>query len=318
MGVMDLPAETQLRWTIGRMARLLDLGAEPVRGLVLPDGNFFPDRFDGTPESVEALFRRTLGHAGLGDLDVHLGLVTAEGETKSCSSGACGGGGDIDVRVTRVQRRGAGYDVLVPAGEIGHPVVLTTGLVRSVATMFLFEVDGYEEFDPREAEPVTDLAAALLGFGVLVTNGAYVYMKGCSGARVHAATKLPLDQLSIALATFCALHGVDAGLARRHLELTQREAFDEATAWARSNASLVRSLRDNRRAIVADAYRIAPARSWLARALGIGGKRKPDPTDDLDELERALAAGTPKPAREIDAAKQQRLAELRKLVDESL
>ena len=45
---MDLPAELQLRWLLRRTAKLLELGAEPVNGLILPTGDFFPDKFDGS------------------------------------------------------------------------------------------------------------------------------------------------------------------------------------------------------------------------------------------------------------------------------
>src|SRR5262249_23701172 len=94
-GVMDLPAEPQLRWILTSTANLLELGAEPMRGLVLPTGEFFPDRFDGKPKSLAALMARIQDHAGLTDLKVDLTLVTPEGEAQkvSCSSGACGPGG---------------------------------------------------------------------------------------------------------------------------------------------------------------------------------------------------------------------------------
>src|SRR5262249_16985139 len=118
---MDLPAEPQLRWILGRTATLLEQGAEPVRGLVLPTGEFFPDRFDGSPRSVAALMARMQTHAGLGDLKVELAIVTPEGEaqTVSCSSGACGGSGKIDARLDRVTHLDEGaYRVALGAGEV--------------------------------------------------------------------------------------------------------------------------------------------------------------------------------------------------------
>ena len=61
---MDLPAEPQLRWILSRTATLLEQGAEPVRGLVLPTGEFFPDRFDASPKAVATLMTRVQDHAG--------------------------------------------------------------------------------------------------------------------------------------------------------------------------------------------------------------------------------------------------------------
>jgi hypothetical protein len=326
--VMELPAELQLRWLLRRTAKLLELGAEPVNGLILPTGTFFPDKFDGSPGSFAALMGRIQRHAGLGDLAVELALVTPEGEaqTVSCSSGACGsGGGKLDARIDRVARRDDGtYAVALLAGEAKNPMVLTTTLVRAVATMFMIECGGYEGVIPADREPLTDLAAVLLGFGVIVANGSYIYMKGCSGVQVHSATRMPVDEVTVALALFCKLHQIEGRAAARYLELTPREHLDEGLVWASSNLALVQMLRAEPEAIEADKYAIAPARSWLSRVLvGLGGKKKAAPSadDDLDALERAFAGSPALPAKKsapTDAAKARKLAELRALVDESL
>jgi hypothetical protein len=324
---MDLPAELQLRWLLRRTAKLLELGAEPVSGLILPTGDFFPDKFDGSAGSFAALMGRIQRHAGLGDLPVELTLVTPEGDaqTVSCASGACGGGGKIDTRLDRVARRDDGtYTVAIGIAEAKSPTVLTTTLVRAVATMFMIESGAYEGLIPADREPATDLAAVLLGFGVIVANGSYIYMKGCSGVSVHSATRMPVDEVTVALALFCKLHKIEGRSAARYLELTPREHLDEGLVWASSNMALVEMLRESPEAIEADKYEIAPARSWLARVLGgIGGKKKSEASseDDLDALERAFAGGSAAPALKrapVDAAKARKLAELRALVDESL
>ncbi|MEP7126351.1 MAG: hypothetical protein ABJE95_35795 [Byssovorax sp.] len=321
---MDLPAELQLRWLLRRTAMLLELGAEPVNGLILPTGEFFPDKFDGSPAGFALLMGRIQRHAGLGDLPVELMLITPEGEaqTVSCASGACGGGGKIDTRLDRVIRRDDGsYAVAISVAEAKNPTVLTTTLVRSVAAMFMIESGAYEGLIPADREPTTDLAAVLLGFGVIVANGSYIYMKGCSGVSVHSATRMPVDEVTVALALFCKLHRIEGRTAARYLELTPREHLDEGLVWASSNGALVEMLREAPAKIEADTYSIAPARSWLARVLGgLGGKKKADPSsdDDLDALERAFAGAPAVKRLPADAAKARKLAELRALVDESL
>ncbi len=324
---MDLPAELQLRWLLRRTAKLLELGAEPVNGLILPTGEFFPDKFDGSPGSFASLMGRIQRHAGLADVPVELMLITPEGETQtvSCASGACGSGGKIDTRLDRVIRRDDGsYAVAIGVAEAKNPTVLTTTLVRSVATMFMIECGAYEGEIPADREPLTDLAAVLLGFGVIVANGSYIYMKGCSGVSVHSATRMPVDEVTVALALFCKLHKIEGRSAARYLELTPREHLDEALVWASSNLALVEMLREAPDTVEADKYAIAPARSWLARVLGgLGGKKKSTAAseDDLDALERAFAGGPAVPALKrapVDAAKARKLAELRALVDESL
>ncbi|WP_438028081.1 hypothetical protein [Sorangium sp. So ce233] len=318
---MDLPDEPQIRWILRTTAALLQHGAEPVRGLVQPTAEFFPDPYDGSPKTVAALMVRVQEHAGLQDLPVELAVVTPEGQasTVSCSSGACGGGMAPDTKLERVARRpDGGYRVAVSAGELRNPTVLTTAFVRAVSFMFLSEADVFDALVPPDREPAVDLAAVLLGFGVLTTNGSYLYAKGCGGVQVHSATKMPVDELALALAVYCRLHDVPDRTAARHLDVTPRAHFDESAVWASSNIALVRMLRAAPDRIAADDYAIGESRSWLARALGLG-KRRPARTaeDELRELERALAAGAAKP-RSLDEGKAKKLAEIRALVDESL
>lgn len=321
---MDLPAEPQLRWILKSTADLLELGAEPVNGLVLPTGEFFPDRFDGSPKSVAALMARVQAHAGLGDLKVDLTLVTPEGESQkvSCSSGACGSGGKIDTRLDRVARRDDGsYDVTLSTGELKNPVILTSTLVRAVSYMFMLEADGFAGVPSAEREPLTDLAAVLLGFGVLMANGSYIYMKGCGGVTVHSATKMPVDEITVALGLFCRLHDVAERTASKHLDLTPSEHFDEGFAWASSNAAVVKMLKKNPDAVRAGEYALQPARSWLSRVLGVGSKKRERTADDeLAELERSVQASALASAekKKLDPDKAKKLAELRALVDESL
>ncbi len=316
---MDLPADSQLRWILRHTATLLEQGAEPVSGLVQPNGEFFPDHFDASPRALAALMNRVKEHAGLGDLTIDLSIVTPEGEAQkvSCASGACGPGGKIDTKLGRVSQRGDGdYMVAVTPGEARNPVVLTTTFVRSVSHIFLTEADAYRGVIPTDREPVADLAAVLLGFGVLMSNGAYLYMKGCSGVSVHSATRMPVDEITVGLALFCKLHDVSDRAASKHLELTPAEHFDEASVWASSNSALVKLLRDEPERIREGEYSIAPARSWLARALGGKKKRARSDDEELADLERSLPAAAAKP-RVFDPQKAEKLAELRALVDES-
>jgi hypothetical protein len=317
---MDLPAEAHQRWILHKTATLLAFGAEPVNGVVTPTSEHFPDAFDGTPQAVERLLRRIQKLAGLGHLTMELSFVAAEGsaEPSSCSSGGCGGATKIEARLDGVERRSDGsYGVQVHAGEIGNPVVLTTRLVRAVAFVFLSEAEAYADLEPAQREAFTDLAAIMLGFGPLIANGSYIFKKGCSGVAVHSATQLPVDQVTLALAIFCALHGVAPRQVSRHLDVTPRAHFDESAAWAASNAPVIRMLRSNPEAISRDLFALAPARSWLARALGFGRSRPAAATDeDLTALERDL--GNRAASKRRDPEKERRLAELRSLVDESL
>jgi hypothetical protein len=182
-----LPREGRIRWILDKSARLIDGGAEPVSGLVYPTGTFFPDHYDRTPAAVDRLLRRVLKLAGLSDLAVTSNVIAADGsQSGGCASGACGTGAG-PVQLQRVAPSGDGYQVNVAQNELSNPVVLTTGLVRAVSHIFMKEADLYPLLEQGDGGGVSradlreggvDLCGTLLGFGLLLCNGAYIYKKG--------------------------------------------------------------------------------------------------------------------------------------------
>jgi hypothetical protein len=119
---------------------------------------------------------------------------------------------------------------------------------------------------------------------------------------------LSVEEASVALALFCAVHGVKPSAARAHLGATQREAFDHATAWTESNPYVVESLRDRPAVLEGGLFTLEPVRGLLGRWLH---KRK------LDRELRSPDAAPASPAP-ISDDKRRRLEEARALVDEVL
>jgi len=185
-----------------------------------------------------------------------------------------------------------------------------------VAGMFLFESEAVRVVPRAELEPTTDLAAALLGFGVLVANGSYIYAKSCGGVKVHQATAMPVEQTTLALALACALFKLPTGTAQKHLELTQREHFEEARAFVDSHGPIVKLLLKDPELVKRGAYELGETKSWLARVLGIGKKPKTELPSE-DDL-ASLGAAKRKVKAPVDEARARRLAEIRALVDEGL
>lgn len=316
--MVDLPNEARLRWILSKCAALVDGGAEPVGGLVLPTSKFFPDQFDGSTRAVERLLERVVRLAGLSDIDIELEMPRAAddlGAGGGCSSGACGTGAAPAARVKRVQETEDGYRIAILPQEVGHSTILTTAMVRAVSHIFMREAELYDAFDAREAELAIDLVGTMLGFGALLCNGAYIYAKSCGGVKVASATKLPVEELSLALAIYCKLHSEDAKPVRRHLDTTPRAHFDESCVWVESNSGIIRLLRTDPEAIMADSYSLSEARSWFSRLFGLGKARGASvPTDE--ELERLVASASSS-GRSIDEKEAKRLAAIRELVDES-
>lgn len=149
--------------------------AAPIRE---PTPQDFPDPFEPTAGGVEVLLRRVMAYAGLGALPFRLHLFSAPEEIRELSD--------------RGERRRWGHDGAaawfagiedgcclfgVREEGIGEPVALVATLCHEVAHAWRHN-HGLVEEDRELEEMLTDLTTVYMGFGVLTTNGAYVYRQG--------------------------------------------------------------------------------------------------------------------------------------------
>lgn len=268
------------------------------RRLVFPDARDFPDPFASDAASAQRLLERMQAHAGMADIPIALRVAGADGETEnsSCSSGACSPtNAPAPTDFVRVVDRGDSWDLNVPSLELKHPVLLTTGLARSLALIFLVETE--QPGDPEPHPLQVELIAISLGFGGLLLQGAHVYQKACSGPRIDRFTALDVSETAL----LCVLMAVDSGSGLGRLpklvEATQRAALSEAQEIVRAHSNFLRRLaEDPGRAAV------APLESEAATGFFQGLKsrfRKAEalPGDDLGAWQKALEAGPRAPAR---------------------
>ncbi|MBI5532629.1 MAG: hypothetical protein HY898_07940 [Deltaproteobacteria bacterium] len=343
---MELPNDTSIRWLVRRYASLLARDTDRKHKLVLPTGEFFPDAFEGDPGSINLLFWRLQEHASLTDLDVELRLVDdrdAEASGCKCGDGGCKDGGCKDggckdggcgtgscgcgsskhgdkTLAPVVQLRDGGYRVDVRLSDAKNATTLTSAMATSLAHAFVLETGGFESWPEAEWMSTCEIAATMLGLGVLLTNASYMYSKACKGVNIDQATSLDVSELSVVLALFVALGEHPHGRAVQNLDPTQREAYDEARMWVDSNAKILRRLRRDPGSVAADEHlTVEPARPWLARVLGLGAKKKK--TVDLNDEEAVAQIAASMAAKRSGATKREedpKMAELRALVDESL
>ncbi len=331
----------QARWVFRRAGTLALAGAEPVGEVVLPNGTYFPDKFDGSPESIGTLFERMLGHVGLSDVPTEVLIVDPEEGrvVSSCSSGGCGTSAPAVMSGERVSTDGDGYRVVVATPELQNRTVLTTVLARAVGHLFLLEADAMGGFAKPERAPAADLAATMLGLGVLIANGSGIEVKGCGGMKVHQATSLTSGEAALGLAITLerdALRRQDGAGKQAALEAARavaggldpvaRTMFGPARMFVRAQQSIVRRLDDAPAAIergdfaLRDPSEIGVGRRLL-RVVGLDKMLgKADDDDPIQALERELASGAPKlkAASSQSAEKRAKMAELRAMVDETL
>lgn len=302
-------AEDVVRSIVAHLARLRAEHAEVLAApdLVEPNGEYFPDAFALEPAAIDRLLRRIMTYAPLStDLGVELGFVEPEGQTGGggCGSGACGPGGTKDVARGGVVETADGYGVLVHVSDTGDPTLLTTSLTRSVGRLVLFEAG--DDVDPRLEGEASELTAVACGLGLLLLNGSCVYKKGCGGMKRHQGTFLGTEELAFALALFVRATGAKPGAVRRHLEVTQREAWDAALAWVDGQPKLVKTLTDAPERLTDGVFTLESKRGLLSRWLRRG--------EDA-ALPEAVAVKARKERTEEEA---RRIAETKALVEEAL
>jgi hypothetical protein len=303
-------SEDRIRAIVAHLAHLRaaygEAFAEPE--LVEPNGEYFPDEFTLDPKGIERLLQRMLCYAPLSDeLEIGLGFIEPDGEVSGggCGTGGCSTGGLKEIARGGAVETDAGYAALVHVQDVGDPAVLTTALSRAIGRIVLFEAD--EELDPRNEGALSELTAIGFGLGLLLLNGSCVYKKGCGGMKRHQATFLEVDELAFGLALFVRMTGNKPGTVRRHLEITQREAFDAALAWVDGQPTLLRSLAERPETLADGVFSFEEKKGLFSRLFA----RK------ADSLE-APAPSSVKPRVAKTAEELRRLAEAKALVDEAL
>jgi hypothetical protein len=301
MVTMDLPPLPALRGVVERVARLRwrlgdELGQRP---LVLPTAAFFPDEFRGDVASVRRLVTRMKRHAGIADIPTRTRVVGLDEEAGGCADGSCAPGragahgcgsgcGAAHVEPTapveRLVDAGDTWRIAIPAEEIRSPVVLGTNLARLLSFVFLAETlpEG-QSVDPP-ADVTADLTGVLLGFGVLLLQGSYIYRKSCGGPSIARATKLGTGELAVATALFAKLGGHSARAAQRELDTTPATALGAARSWVDSNPALVEALRDDPARVARGDFPLSDTRPWLVRVLGRKDRAERDDGLGVDGL----------------------------------
>src|SRR5262249_44659664 len=152
---------------------------------------------------------------------------------------------------------------------------------------------------------LAELTAVACGLGVLLLNGASVYKKGCGGMRQHRATHLGASELALALALFLRVTEKKPSVVRKHLEVTQAEAFDAALAWVDGQPKLVQALATSPETLEDGVFPFEGKKGFFGRLFSRSA------ADDT------TAIATP-PRRERTEEERRRLAEAKALVDEAL
>jgi hypothetical protein len=302
---MELPDEGALRWLVAAYAGLRAAHGDGIGtpDLVEPTVQFFPEPIRQDAASVAGVLRAMVGHSPVADdLPIELAFRLAEDEQGGgCSSGACHTPGADTVAKSGVEETPDGYRVVLEAPSVRHLDGLAASLARAVGALVLLEVG--EDASAARSE----VAAIVCGFGVLVANGSAVWSKSCGGLRMARNTALPVEEATVGLALFLAVHGESRSKARKYLGATQREAFAGACDWVDSNPALIERLRESPSTLVGSAITIEPVRGAFGNWLRWRGVKR-------EKQVPAPSRAAPSPPMSDD--KRRRLEEARALVED--
>lgn len=206
--------------------------------LVLPTGEFYPDRVSSIDEMAKSVFGKTLCYAGLEKWPIKL-VSPAEYQQnpalqkmpKLSFTGALRGS-DVEI-ISNDFSQSASHNIYVSfnPNQINQPQDLIASFAQAFAAIMIvqrgIEPPGGQQFMPQ----AIDLVASFMGFGVMFANTAYQFKGGCGSCYNKYANRevaLPENEMLYCLALYSVLKGVTAKQVTPHLKGHLRSGFKKA------------------------------------------------------------------------------------------
>ena len=235
-------SEDDRRWVdqgFVRLENLLEKSRLLETKVILPNDEYFPDRYDASPEAAEKLFRRICGHMAVSPSRIQLRFfIDAIDELReavpfwSGNSGGCAGlfrastsnEGGIVIELRESLLREPSKLIATIAHELGHVILLGGGLMTA---------------DTADHEPMTDLLTVFLGLGIFTANAAFHFQQyqgaGRHGWSMDRLGYLRQEVYGYALARFAHTRGEYKPAWSQHLSTNVRSYFRSSAKWLAKN-----------------------------------------------------------------------------------
>jgi hypothetical protein len=222
--------------SFAHLASLLGRNRMLEAKVVLPLPEHFPDHYDGTPETVEGLFRRVCGYMRVDRNEIDLEVFPDDSwelhevlpSWSYHSQGAAGlytrnqATSRMVVALQSSQLKDPLRAVATLAHELGHVILLGGRLI---------------EHDVPNMEPLTDLLTVFLGFGVFTSTAAARLKKFQDdrnyGWSMHRQGYLPEIVYGYALARFATERGETQPGWVDHLSVNVKTYYKQSRRWLR-------------------------------------------------------------------------------------
>jgi len=231
-----LPTDDARSWlaeSLGELAARLDAPASTPRWLTVPPVE--------KPTDLDALFEHIcVVQTEVGQRDVEFALVdSTEGPPPPGFSPL----GDPQGQLMHTFARGDELAIMVTPAlfrvAAKLPALVHASVARELGRIAIHRVGGHldhrDDIGAEDMEAEAELAAILLGMGIWIANGAYVYENKCCGGGCGVDLRslragLSLPEACFALALDGRRRGLSPKLATKHLESTQKAAFKAAVS----------------------------------------------------------------------------------------
>lgn len=208
LGKAKLPlSDEERQWIDGgfqRLERLLGRQRMLECEVALPMPEHFPDPYDGSEGSLEAMFCRVAGRLQVDPATVELQVFDDEARVTMSlmpfAAGSSGGAGGL-----YVHGGGERTVVAINSSQLGEPMALVATLAHELGHAILLR-PGLVGRDEADMEPLNDLLMVFLGFGVFNANSVFQFQQYTSYDRQGWSTRrlgyLTEQQFGYALARF--------------------------------------------------------------------------------------------------------------------
>jgi hypothetical protein len=241
-GKARLPVSNEERIWIDRSFKRLEhlLGRQRMLEAVvmLPTQEHFPDPYDGSEASVEAMFRRVAERMQVdpGSVELHVFDDAAHRTMALVPFGARQSGGAGGLYIHDGQARTV---VAINSGQLGDPMALVATLAHELGHVILLR-PGLVARESPDMEPLNDLLTVFLGFGVFNANCAFQFhqyggydRQGWSTSRLGYLTE---EQFGYALARFAVERGERKPEWAKYLNTNVGTYWKRSMGWIEENA----------------------------------------------------------------------------------
>ncbi|HJZ93656.1 MAG TPA: hypothetical protein VKE40_22465 [Gemmataceae bacterium] len=206
--------EHRLTWLVGQFGRQRLLGGT----VVLPTPEFFPDPFDGSPDSARPILARVCGYMGIDPAKVELDFYEYRRPPDAKRSDAAAGR----------------FRVWLEESNLYDPTALVAALAHAVGHIHL---DRRLAAEAADREPLADLLTVFFGLGIFSANAvlheSYWNNGEFSGWRIGRRGYLGMPAYGYALALYAQARCEDDPPWARYLRLDVRTALRQGQRFLR-------------------------------------------------------------------------------------